>query len=162
MTAVALAPPGGAAADEGHPLLTLYPGSKLSNRQEQQFDRDPIILGIERKGEFLSETLGGRVAYAAVTVGRDRHPIDIVELAAMETGLVKVTANAIAKGLRESGQVVLDGIFFDTDKATIKARCGALAPAATNDGEPGRAQPAGGPGEAVARGRGIAGGRPSG
>jgi outer membrane protein OmpA-like peptidoglycan-associated protein len=62
---------------------------------------------------------GDRVAYVAVTVGRDRHQIDIVELAAMETGLVRITADAIARGLRESGQVVLEGIFFDTDKATI-------------------------------------------
>jgi outer membrane protein OmpA-like peptidoglycan-associated protein len=197
LTAMALAPTAPAGASEGHPLLTPYPGSKLSNRQEQQFDRYPIILGIDKQGEFISETLGGRVtrlnyqqprerslleisrnyekaltdagatvlwvcegkecgpawassawnrfngitaktgdqvryfaakltaggrvAYAAVTVGRDKHQVDIVELAAMETGLVRVTADAIAKGLRESGQVVLDGIFFDTDKATIKA-----------------------------------------
>lgn len=55
-----------------------------------------------------------------MTVGRDRHQIDIVELAAMETGLVKVTAESIARGLHESGQVVLEAIFFDTDKAIIK------------------------------------------
>lgn len=198
MTVLALAPLGAAAADDkGHPMVTPYPGSKLSHRQEQQFDRYHIILGLDKKGEFLSETLAGRVtrlnyhqprerslleisknyekaltdagakvlwvcegkdcgpawassawnrfngimaktgdqaryfaakltsgdrvAYLAVTVGRDRHQIDIVELAAMETGLVKITAEAIAKGLRESGQVVLEGIFFDTGKATIKS-----------------------------------------
>jgi OOP family OmpA-OmpF porin len=36
----------------------------------------------------------------------------------METGLV--TAESIGEGLKAEGRVVLDGILFDTDKATIK------------------------------------------
>ena len=65
-------------------------------------------------------TDGDGVAYVAVTVGRNRHQIDVVEVGAMETGLVSVTAEAIASGIEREGQVVLDGVLFDTDRATIR------------------------------------------
>ncbi len=46
--------------------------------------------------------------------------IDIIEEAGAETGLVSVDAEAIGKGITEQGRVVLDGIFFDYDKATLQ------------------------------------------
>ncbi|CAG0961399.1 Outer membrane protein Omp38 [Burkholderiales bacterium] len=61
----------------------------------------------------------GQEIYVAVLVAKLRHQVEIVEAAPMEKGLV--TAKALAEGLRLEGRVVLEGIFFDTDKATIKA-----------------------------------------
>lgn len=46
--------------------------------------------------------------------------IDIVEVEAAETGLVAVDPEAIGSDMDEFGRVVLDGIFFDHDKATLK------------------------------------------
>ena len=46
--------------------------------------------------------------------------IDIVEVAAAETGLVAVDPEAIGKDLEEKGRVVLDGLFFEFDEATLK------------------------------------------
>ncbi|MEO4041417.1 OmpA family protein [Hoeflea sp. CAU 1731] len=46
--------------------------------------------------------------------------IDIIEVAAAETGLVAIDAEAIGKDLTKKGRVVLDGILFDFDKATLK------------------------------------------
>ncbi|MGB1262145.1 MAG: OmpA family protein [Cognaticolwellia sp.] len=46
--------------------------------------------------------------------------IDIVEVEAPETGLVIVDGEAMGASLAEYGRVVLDGIVFDFDKATIK------------------------------------------
>lgn len=46
--------------------------------------------------------------------------IDIVEVEEAETGLVAVDAEAIGADIEEYGRVVLDGIFFDHDKATLK------------------------------------------
>lgn len=46
--------------------------------------------------------------------------IDIVEVEAAETGLVVVDPEAIGSDITEYGRVVLDGIVFDFDKATIK------------------------------------------
>lgn len=46
--------------------------------------------------------------------------IDIVEVEAAETGLVVVDAEAIGSDIEEYGRVVLDGIVFDFDKATLK------------------------------------------
>ena len=47
--------------------------------------------------------------------------IDIVEVEAAETGLVVVDAEAMGSDIAEYGRVVLDGIVFDFDKATLKA-----------------------------------------
>jgi len=46
--------------------------------------------------------------------------IDTVEVEAAETGLVIVDAEAIGSDIDEYGRVVLDGIVFDFDKATLK------------------------------------------
>ncbi len=46
--------------------------------------------------------------------------IDIVEVEAAETGLVVVDAEALGSDIDEYGRVVLDGIVFDFDKATLK------------------------------------------
>lgn len=46
--------------------------------------------------------------------------IDIIEVEAAETGLVAVDAEAIGADILEYGRVVLDGIYFDHDKATLK------------------------------------------
>ena len=51
--------------------------------------------------------------------------IDIVEVEAAETGLVVVDAEAIGSDIEEYGRVVLDGIVFDFDKATLKAESSA-------------------------------------
>jgi outer membrane protein OmpA-like peptidoglycan-associated protein len=47
--------------------------------------------------------------------------IDIVEVAQAETGLVVIDAEAMGSDIDEYGRVVLDGIVFDFDKATLKA-----------------------------------------
>ncbi|MCR9277378.1 MAG: OmpA family protein [Pseudomonadaceae bacterium] len=47
--------------------------------------------------------------------------IDIVEVESAETGLVVVDADAMGSDIDEYGRVVLDGIVFDFDKATLKA-----------------------------------------
>ncbi len=46
--------------------------------------------------------------------------IDIVEVEAAETGLVVIDAEAMGSDIEEYGRVVLDGIVFDFDKATLK------------------------------------------
>jgi outer membrane protein OmpA-like peptidoglycan-associated protein len=46
--------------------------------------------------------------------------LDVVEPRPMQTGLVKLDVGAIDAALKGQGRVVLDGILFDHDKATIK------------------------------------------
>jgi len=62
---------------------------------------------------------GGQDIYVAILVAKLRHQVEVVEVTAMETGLV--TAKAIADGFMLDGRVVLDGILFDTDKAVLKS-----------------------------------------
>jgi len=47
--------------------------------------------------------------------------VDIIEVEAAETGLVTIDPEAIGSDIDEYGRVVLDGVFFDHDKATLKA-----------------------------------------
>lgn len=63
--------------------------------------------------------------YVVINVEQHRNDyvgtlVDIVEEQKVESGLVAVDAEAIGKGLTEKGKVVLDGIVFDFDKATLK------------------------------------------
>ena len=46
--------------------------------------------------------------------------VDIVEVEAAETGLVTVDAEALGSDIEEYGRVVLSGIVFDFDKATLR------------------------------------------
>lgn len=46
--------------------------------------------------------------------------VDIIEVEAAETGLVTIDPEAIGSDIDEYGRVVLDGIYFDHDKATLK------------------------------------------
>lgn len=47
--------------------------------------------------------------------------VDIVEVEAAETGLVVVDAEAIGSDIDEYGRVVLDGVVFDFDRATLRS-----------------------------------------
>lgn len=67
----------------------------------------------------------GGTAYIAIHVEQHAEDyigalIDIVEVEAVETGLVVVDAEAMGADIEEYGRVVLDGIVFDFDKATLK------------------------------------------
>ena len=50
--------------------------------------------------------------------------VDIVEVGDAESGRIVVDAEAIGRDIAENGRVVLDGILFDYDKATLKAESG--------------------------------------
>jgi OOP family OmpA-OmpF porin len=70
------------------------------------------------------ERAGGTVY---VVIGVEQHSqdyvgtlIDIIEVEAAETGLVVVDAEAMGADLQEYGRVVLNGLVFDFDKATLK------------------------------------------
>lgn len=59
-------------------------------------------------------------SHVAVLVAKARHQIDVVQGKPMERKMAGVTAAAIEKGLAAEGRVVLDGILFDHDQATIQ------------------------------------------
>ncbi len=63
----------------------------------------------------------GTETYVALSVIQHRHEINVLESKAMDRGLVTVTAAALERGLAADGKAVLDGVLFDTDKATIRS-----------------------------------------
>jgi len=65
---------------------------------------------------------GGRETYAAVLVSKNNDNIT-AQLVVTQIGAIAnkmVDAAAMAKGLGDAGHIALYGIYFDTDKATIK------------------------------------------
>jgi outer membrane protein OmpA-like peptidoglycan-associated protein len=74
---------------------------------------------------IAKKTRPAGTAYVAVSVYQFRDNrvstlVDVIEVEAAETGLIVVNAEAIGAGIKENGRVVLEGILFDFDKATLK------------------------------------------
>ncbi|TYT26047.1 OmpA family protein [Luteimonas viscosa] len=63
---------------------------------------------------------GDGTAYVSVAVNPNITYVHVLETAGMDTGMVGVSADALAAGLAQEGKVTLDGIFFDTGRATLK------------------------------------------
>ena len=61
-----------------------------------------------------------QTAYVAIAVGQNFTDIHVIEVQEMETGKVMLDASALGKGLDHVGSVVVEGIYFDTDKAVVK------------------------------------------
>ncbi len=58
-------------------------------------------------------TGGKTIAYLAVMVGRARTQVDVVEIAAMQGGMVAVDAAGLGAGLDRDGRVSVYGIYFE-------------------------------------------------
>ena len=65
-------------------------------------------------------TKGNVEAYVAVMVGKLRTQLDVVEVKGLETGLVAVDPNALAREIEKDGSARIYGIFFDEGKAAIR------------------------------------------
>lgn len=71
---------------------------------------------------FVSARLArsDKEVYVAISVTKKQHQIDIVERTEMDRGLAAITVDALKAGMLAEGRVVLDGVLFDHDKATLK------------------------------------------
>lgn len=72
-------------------------------------------------GRFLSAKLrqGGQTAYVAVAVSDIFTDVHVIEIKAMDTGMAALDASVLAEGIDKDGFVVVDQIYFDTDKTSI-------------------------------------------
>lgn len=68
--------------------------------------------------------VGASAISVAVMVNKQRSWVYVVEGEAMQTGQAGVSADELAAGLAASGAVRLDGIYFDTGKATLRPESG--------------------------------------
>lgn len=73
-------------------------------------------------GRYLLAKLeqGSNTAYIAIGVGQTFTDIHVIEVRNMETGKVVLDAAALGRGLDAKGYVIVEGIYFETDKADIK------------------------------------------
>jgi outer membrane protein OmpA-like peptidoglycan-associated protein len=75
------------------------------------------------KGRYLLAQFdeGEQTAYVAIVVGQTFTDVHVIEVKKMDEGMVSLDAAALGQGLDVRGYVIVEGIYFDTDKATLKA-----------------------------------------
>ena len=61
-----------------------------------------------------------QVAYLVLVVGKQSTDVHVIEMKKMETGKVFLNLAALTEDLDNKGFVVVEGIYFDTDKTTLK------------------------------------------
>lgn len=109
-----------------------WQGVVLTTNPWQESDPDVNTLTAGTSSQGGSAAIVARKERAAgtayVVVNIEQHSaeyvgtlVDVIEVAAAQTGLIAVDAEAIGNDMVEYGRVILDGIVFDFDKATLKA-----------------------------------------
>ncbi|KAA2284083.1 OmpA family protein [Arenimonas fontis] len=85
-----------------------------------------INVGVAGDIRYLAAEgrVGASAISVAVMVNPQRSWVYVVEAEAMQTGQAGVSADELAAELAASGAVRLDGIYFDTGKATLKPESG--------------------------------------
>ncbi len=82
------------------------------------------INGIgNQSGRLLFAQLdqGAETAYLLLAVGDKYTDVHVVEIKAMQTGMAALNLAALTEGLDKQGFVVIEAIYFDTDKSELKA-----------------------------------------
>lgn len=92
-----------------------YVGAHL----RQQFDINAIG---NKSGRYMFARLDQeeQTAYLVLAVGEQSTDVHVVEMKKMDTGMVSVNLELLLDGLDKQGFVVVEGIYFDTDKTDLK------------------------------------------
>lgn len=74
-------------------------------------------------GRYLSAKMNqqDKTTYIVIAVSEIFTDIHVIEVKAMDTGMASIDATAMSKGIDADGYVIVEGIYFDTDKTTLKA-----------------------------------------
>lgn len=89
-------------------------------RPWRQFNAIKAMTGPDTRYLAVKLRQADGEAYVAISLGLSYAQVDIVEMEAMDSGLVTVNAEMLAGGLRSDGHVSIYGIYFDTGKSEVK------------------------------------------
>ncbi len=87
------------------------------------FQKHSGIHGMSNtRGRFMSAKIeqGDQTAYIAIAVGQTFTDVHVIEIKKMDTGMARIDASALGDGIDKDGYVIVEGIYFDTDKTTLK------------------------------------------
>jgi OOP family OmpA-OmpF porin len=113
--------------------VVVYPDAKeIHHSQQSEF----AFAGVQNQHYLAAELDGSRgTAYVSLYIARDTNDagvykgsgrgmtlLEVVKSKTMRTGLVTVNAATMARRIAGSGHIALYGIYFDTDKASIKPK----------------------------------------
>ena len=99
-----------------NPLPTKPPATLLTSGTSTQGGAGAVFGKAERAGSTLYALVSLEQHSAELVVVL----VDIIETRAAETGLVRADAEAMGKNIAATGRTVLEGLYFDTDKAVLK------------------------------------------
>lgn len=80
-----------------------------------------INIGTDSRYIAGSIRTAGGEAFVAVAINPQGHQVSIVEVKAMQTGLVTIDPEALGRDLDSKGHVAIPGVNFETGKATLTA-----------------------------------------
>ena len=109
----------------------LYPMSRSQTLKGQDVS---LMLTMPQEQRYIAakRTTTRGDMYASILVAKDTNPgvprtynrivvlLEVMETAALDTGLVTVNADAMAKEIDATGHIALYGIHFDTNRAELK------------------------------------------
>jgi len=100
----------------------LTPGKMTAWMSENYSDQRYLSAKLSREeGDiFVSLYITKNVSGGGKTAKRVFTQLDVIEIAPMQVGMVKVDADAMADEIFETGSISIYGIYFDFDKAEIK------------------------------------------
>lgn len=90
-------------------------------------DQDGILLAVEKPSTGLKAVLfvtkfeQGLTRGLKIEKGQPLVQLDIIETKKMEEKMVLITSSEMAKSIQENGKIALYGIYFDFNKADLKA-----------------------------------------
>ncbi len=87
------------------------------------FQKHSGIHGMSNtKGRFITAKIeqGDQTAYIAIAVGQTFTDVHVIEIKNMDSGMARIDATALGDGIDKNGYVIVEGIYFDTDKTTVK------------------------------------------
>ncbi len=92
------------------------------NRASNWNDVAGMNIGVGGDFRYIAAEgeVGGRAVSTAVMVNKQRNWVYVVEGEAMQTGQAGVSADTLAADLADGGSARLDGIYFDTGRATLR------------------------------------------
>ena len=93
---------------------------RYAGRTFQEYSGIHSISNLD--GRFMSGKVvqENQTAYVAVAVGRTSTDIHVIEIRNMETEMVTLNAMTLKDNLTQKGYVIVEGVYFDTDKTTLK------------------------------------------
>lgn len=107
-----------AAEPDDHPLISRYAGSVIKDKKVAAFTEYKLVTGLTSQGDLIGEKIQGKVTRIVDQNPQGRSTLEIFK---NDRQALAAAGAALAQGIDRDGKISVYGIYFDTDKADVKA-----------------------------------------